>query len=71
MSEPIERKGIKELANNVDNPDDAVKLIKKLDYMIKCTKNKILLIAYHPGEIFQRLKTNNKFIRPVSAFKLA
>ena len=49
MSEPIESKGIKELAKNVD---DAAKQIKKMDYMIKSTKNNILLIVYHKGEIW-------------------
>ena len=68
MSEPIESKVIKELAKNVDNPDDAAELIKKMDYMIKSKKNKILLIAYHQGEIFKRFKTNDKFISVVTAF---
>ena len=71
MSEPIESKGIKELAKNVDNPDDATELIKTMDYMIKSKKNNILLIAYHQGEIFKRFKTNNKFISAVSAFKIS
>ena len=70
MSEPIESKGIKELAENVDNPDDAAKLIKKLDHMIKSKKNNVLSIAYHQGEIFKRFKTNNKYISTVSAFKI-
>ena len=68
MSEPIESKVIKELAKNVDNPDDAAELIKKMDYMIKSKKNKILLIAYHQGEIFKRFKINDKFISVVTAF---
>ena len=71
MSEPIESKGIKELAKNVDNSDDATKLIKKMNYMIKSKKNNILLIAYHQGEIFKRFKTNNKFISTFSAFKIS
>ena len=71
ISEPIESKGIKKLAKNVDNPDDAAELIKKMDPMIKSEKNNILLIAYHQGEIFKRFKTNNKFISAVSAFKIS
>ena len=38
MSKPIESKGIKELAKNVDNADDAAELIKKMDYIIKSKK---------------------------------
>ena len=69
MSERLESKGIEELAKNVDNPDDAAELIKKMDYMIKSKKNNILLIAYHQSEIFKRFKTN-KFVSAVSAFKI-
>ena len=38
MSKQIESKGIEELAKNIDNPDDAAKLIKKLYNMIKSKK---------------------------------
>ena len=71
MSKPIESKGVKELAKNVDNADDAAELIKKMDYIIKSKKNNILLIAYQQGEIFKRFKTNIKFISAVSAFKVS
>ena len=40
MSKPINSKDIKELAKNVDNPDDAAELIKKMDNMIKSRKKK-------------------------------
>ena len=68
MSKQIESKGIKELAKNVYNPDDAAELIKKMNNIIKSKKNNILLIAYRHGEIFRKFKTNNKFISAVSAF---
>ena len=42
-----------------------------MDYMIKSKKNKILLIAYHEGEIFKTFKTDNKFISAVTAFKIS
>ena len=71
MSKQIEIKGIEELAKNIDNPDDAAKLIKKLDNLIKSKKNNILMIAYQQGEIFRRFKTNNKFISAISAFKIS
>ena len=67
MSKQIESKGIKELAKNVYNPDDAAELIKKMNNIIKSKKNNILLIAYRQGEIFRKFKTNNKFISAVSA----
>ena len=51
-------KGINELAKNVDNPDDAAGLIKKMDNMIKSKKN-------------NSSKTNNKFKSAVRAFKIS
>ena len=71
MSKQIESKGIEELAKNVDNPDDAAELIKKMDNIIKSKKNNILMIAYQQGEIFRRFKTSNKFISGVSALKIS
>ena len=56
---------------NVDNPDEAAKLIKDMDKMIKIKKNNILMIAYQQGKIFRRFKTDNKFISAVSAFKIS
>ena len=71
MSTQIESKGIEELAENVDNPDDAAALIMKMDNMIKSKKNNILMIDYQQGEIFRRFKTNSKLISTVSAFKIS
>ena len=71
MSKQIESKGIEELAENVDNPDDAAALIMKMDNMIKSKKNNILMIDYQQDEIFRRFKTNSKLISTVSAFKIS
>ena len=38
MSEKIESKSVEELAKNVDNPDDAAELIKKIIKIIKSKK---------------------------------
>ena len=43
MIKPIESKDIKELAKNNDNNDDATKLSKKMDYMIKSEKKTFCL----------------------------
>ena len=67
--EQIENKGLEDLAKNVNNSDDAVELIKKIDKMIKSKKNNILMLAYQQGEIFRRFKTNNKFTNTVSELK--
>ena len=70
MSEQILSKGIEELVKKVDNPDDAVELTKKMDKMINSNKSSVLIIAYEQGKIFNKFKTDNKFISAVSAFKI-
>ena len=71
LSEQILSRGIKEIAKKVDNPNDATKLIKKMDKMIKSNKNNVLIIAYQQGKMFKEFKTDNKFISAVSAFKIS
>ena len=71
MSEKIEGKVVEELAKNVDNPDEAAELIKKIEKNIKSKKNNILMLAYQQGEIFRRIETNNKFTSAVSEFKIS
>ena len=71
MSEQIERKGIEELSKNVDKPDEAIKLIKKIEKAIKKRKNNILMLAYHQGIIFRRFKADSKFTNAVSKFNIS
>ena len=54
MSEQIESKGVEDLSKNVDNPDDAAELIKKIDKMIKIKKKNILTLAYQQGVSYKR-----------------
>ena len=70
ISEQTESIGIEELAKNVENPDEAAKLTKYMDKMIKTKKNNISMIAYQQGKIFKKLKTDNKFTSAVSAFEI-
>ena len=55
----------------VKDPDEAVKLINRMDKMIKIKKNNTLTIARKQGEIFKKFKTNNKYISSVSAFQIS
>ena len=60
MTKEFESKGgIEELSKNVDNPDDAVEVIKKIEKIIKNKKNNIFTLAYYQGIIFRTFKTNN------------
>ena len=62
---------MEELSKNVDNPDDAVELIKKIKKTIKNKKNNILTLPYHQVIIFRKHKTSNRFTRAVSELKIS
>ena len=47
--EEIETKGLEQSIKNTSEPNDAIELVKKIDKMIKCSKNKILTLAYQQG----------------------
>ena len=70
-SEQIDSKGVEDLSKKVDKPDDAAKLVNKIDKMIKNNKNNILMLAYHEGIIFKKFKENNKFVSAVTKFKIS
>ena len=69
--EEIETKGLEELIKNASNPNDAIELVKKLDKLTKCSKNNILVWAYQQGKVFQKFKSNNKFVSAVTEFGIS
>ena len=58
MNEEVDSKGI---AKNVNNPDDAAELIKRVERIMKIKKNNILMLAYQQGIIFKKYKEDSKF----------
>ena len=66
--EEIENKELEELIKNRSNPNDAIELVKKLDQLTKCSKNNILVWRYQQGKVFQKIKSNNKFVSAVTEF---
>ena len=58
MSEEVDSKGVEDVSKNVDNPDDAAKLIERKERIMKSKKNNILTLAYHQGIIFKKYKDN-------------
>ena len=69
--EEIETKGLEQLIRTIDNPKDAIELVKKLDKLTKCSKNNILVLTYQQGKVFQKFKSNNKFISAVTEFGIS
>ena len=70
MSEEGDSEGIEDLSRNVDRPDDAVKLVGRIERIMKSKKNSILLLAYHQGMIFKKFKENSKFMGAVANLKI-
>ena len=52
MSEEVDSEGIEDLSRNVDSPDDAAKLVGRIERIMKSKKKNILILAYHQGVIF-------------------
>ena len=69
--EEIETRGLEQLIRTTDKPNDAIELVKKLDKLTKCSKNNILVLAYQQGKVFQKFKTNNKFVSAVTEFGIS
>ena len=66
--EEIETKGLEQLIRTTEKPNDVIELVKKLDKLTKCSKNNILVLAYQQGKVFQKFKSNNKFVSTVTEF---
>ena len=69
--EEFETKGLEQLIRTTDNPNDAIELVKKLDKLSKCSKNNILVWAYQQRKLFQKFKSNNKFVSAVTEFGIS
>ena len=70
MSKEVDSKGIEDLSRNMDSPDDAAKLVGKIERVMKSKKNNMLTLAYHQGLIFKKFKENSKFTGAVTNLKL-
>ena len=65
----IETKGFEQAIKNTSDPNKAIELVKKIERLIKCSKNNILTLAYQQGKVFQKLKKDNGFINTVAGFE--
>ena len=70
MSEEIDSEGIEDLSGNVNNPDEAAKLVGRIERIIKSKKENILILAYRQGLIFKKIKENDKFAGAVTNLKI-
>ena len=59
------------MVKNTSDPNYAIELVKKIDEMIKCSKNNILMFAYKQRRFFQKFKTNEGFSNAVIEFGIS
>ena len=66
IAEIVEFDNLNKKVEEVQDPEEAAKIIKRYEYIIK-TKNKgIINVAYHQGQFFKRFKEKEKFAKLVS-----
>ena len=67
----IEAKGLERTVKNTSDSTDAIELVKKIDKIIKCSKNNILMFAYQQGRVFQKFKMNKGFSNALIEFAIS
>ena len=66
IDEIVEFDDLNKEAEETQDPEEAAKIIKRYEDIIK-TKNKgIINVAYHQGQVFKRFKEKEKFAKLVS-----
>ena len=66
IGEIVEFDDLNKEAEETQDPEEAAKIIKRYEDIIK-TKNKgIINVAYHQGQVFKRFKEKEKFAKLVS-----
>ena len=66
----VDSEGIEDLSRNVNSPDDAAKLVGRIERIMQSKKNNILIFASHQGLIFKKLNENIKFTSAVTNLKI-
>ena len=69
-SKEVDSEGIEDFSRNLDSPDDAARLVGRIERIMKSRKNNILILAYHQGLNFRKFKENNRFTGAVTNLKI-
>ena len=70
IDEIVEFDDLNKEAEETQDPEEAAKIIKRYEDIIK-TKNKgIINVAYHQGQVFKRFKEKEKFAKLVSELRI-
>ena len=57
-------------AEEIVEPEKAVRIIKRYEDIIKTKKKGIMSIVYYQGKVFKRFKEKEKFLTLVSQFRI-
>ena len=66
IGEIVEFDDLNKEAEEVQDPEKAVIIIKRYENIIKTKRKGIINVAYHQGQVFKRFKEKEKFAKLVS-----
>ena len=66
IDENLEVDDLNKEAEEVQDPEKTVKIIKRYEDIIKTERKRILNVAYHQGQVFKIFKEKEKFAKLVS-----
>ena len=70
VNEVIETDELNKQAEKVQDPKEAVDVIKQYEDIIRTKKKGIINIAFYQGKVFKRFKEKDKFITQVNEFNI-
>ena len=66
IDEIVEFDDLNKEAEETQDPEEAAKIIKRYEDIIKTKNKEIINVAYHQGQVFKRFKEKEKFAKLVS-----
>ena len=69
-NESITKEGLSTREDNVEDCQEAMKIIEEYENIIKTNKKNVILFAYEQGKIFKKFKEDRKFKNLVEQFKI-
>ena len=66
INEVVEWKELNKKTEEIQEPEEAAKVIEQYECIIKTKKNRIISITYNQKKVFKRFKEKEKFIKQVS-----
>ena len=70
IDEAVEFDDLNKEAEKTQDPEEAAKIIKRYEGIIKTEKKGIINVAFYQGQIFKRFKEKEKFAKLVSELEI-